>query len=255
MTTALEIDLNCDLGESFGAWTMGNDAALLDIVTSANIACGFHAGDSHQMATTVAAAAERGVRIGAHVSYPDKAGFGRRAMAVSPADIATDTLYQLGALDAFARAAGTRVRYVKAHGALYHRIAQDAQAAHAVIHAMQQYDPALRLLTLPGCIAFEAAVEAGINAVAEAFADRAYECNGQLVSRREEGAVITDAQQVVARMVELVRSGHISSRDGSPLALSAQSICVHGDTPGAVSLASQLRDGLQAAGIRLKAFT
>lgn len=190
------MDLNSDLGEGYGHWALGDDAALLEVVTSANVACGFHAGDPATIDRTVRTATDRGVAIGAQVSYPDLVGFGRREIDVPPDDLTADVLYQIGALEAFARAAGSRVRYVKPHGALYNRIARDPVQAAAVVEAIRRYDPALPLLTLPGSAAMRAAEDAGIPAVAEGFADRAYTGEGRLVSRREPGAVLHDPEQV-----------------------------------------------------------
>ncbi len=248
------IDLNSDLGEGFGAWSMGDDAALLDIVSSANIACGFHAGDPRHMARTVAAAAERGVTIGAHVSYPDRVGFGRRDMSLTAEEITTDVLYQIGALEAFARTAGTHIAYVKPHGALYNRMAVSELEAHAVVEALRRYGSGLHLLTLPGSVAQRAAEEASIPVVIEAFADRAYTREGRLVSRREPGAVIHDPQTVVERVVRLVREGRVRSHDGVDIPLNARTLCLHGDTPGAVALARAIRQGLEDAGVEVRAF-
>lgn len=237
-----EIDLNCDLGEGYGAWTLGDDAALLGLVSSANIACGFHAGDPRTMTRTVAAAAERGVAVGAQVSYPDLVGFGRRAMDVAPEDLTADVLYQLGALAGIARASGTAVRYVKAHGALYHRVAADPRQAAAVVEAVRRYDAGLPLLTLPGSVAAEVAAAAGVPVVAEGFADRAYAADGTLVPRDQPGAVLTDPAEVAARAVELATGRAV------------RSLCLHSDTPGAVDLARAVRSALDAAGVSVRAF-
>lgn len=250
----MEIDLNCDLGEGFGAWQMGNDAALLDLVSSANIACGFHAGDPRQMQRTVAAAVERGVAIGAHIAYPDRVGFGRRAMQLTAEEIRTDTLYQLGALQAFASAAGSRVRYVKPHGALYHRIAQDDAAAAALLQAIKQFDAGLPLVTLPGSAAQRVAQADGIRVITEAFADRAYQDDGSLLPRSEAGAVIHQPEQVVARVLRLIGEQKVHSHSGKDIALKADTLCVHGDTEGALELTRQLRQQLEAAGVTIKAF-
>ena len=248
------MDLNSDLGEGYGRWALGDDAALLEVVTSANVACGFHAGDPATIDRTVRAAVERGVSIGAQVSYPDLAGFGRRELDVAPADLTADVLYQLGALEAFARAAGSRVRYVKPHGALYNRIARDPVQAAAVVEAIRRYDPALPLLTLPGSAAMRAAEEAGIPAVAEGFADRAYTAEGRLVSRREPGAVLHDPGQVATRAVVMATEGRVETVDGGQVAVQVRSLCVHGDTPGAVELAKAVRAALDEAGLPLEAF-
>jgi UPF0271 protein len=248
------MDLNSDLGEGYGRWTLGDDAALLEIVTSANVACGFHAGDPATIDRTVRAAVERGVAVGAQVSYPDLVGFGRREIDVPPGDLTADVLYQLGALEAFARAAGSRVRYVKAHGALYNRIVRDPVQAAAVAEAIRRYDPALPLLTLPGSAAAAAAAEAGIEAVGEGFADRAYTGDGRLVSRREPGAVLEDPGRVAARAARMATEGRVGTVDGGEVAVEVRSLCVHGDTPGAVELARAVRAALEEAGVVLEAF-
>jgi 5-oxoprolinase (ATP-hydrolysing) subunit A len=248
------VDLNSDLGEGYGRWALGDDAALLKVVTSANVACGFHAGDPATIDRTVRAAAERGVAVGAQVSYPDLVGFGRREIDVPPDELTADVLYQIGALEAFARAAGGRVRYVKPHGALYNRIARDPVQAAAVVEAVRRYDPALPLLTLPGSAAMEAAAEAGIAAVGEGFADRAYTAEGRLVSRREPGAVLDDPERVAARAVAMATEGRVETIDGGDVTVEIASLCVHGDTPGAVELARAVRAALEEAGVALEAF-
>ena len=248
------MDLNSDLGEGYGHWALGDDAALLEVVTSANVACGFHAGDPATIDRTVRTATEHGVAIGAQVSYPDLVGFGRREIDEAPDDLTADVLYQIGALEAFARAAGSRVRYVKPHGALYNRIARDPVQAAAVVEAIRRYDPALPLLTLPGSAAMRAAEEAGIPAVAEGFADRAYTAEGRLVSRREPGAVLHDPGQVATRAVVMATEGRVETVDGGQVAVQVHSLCVHGDTPGAVELAKAVRAALDEAGLPLEAF-
>jgi len=248
------LDLNSDLGEGYGRWALGDDAALLEVVTSANVACGFHAGDPATIDRTVRAAVERGVAVGAQVSYPDLVGFGRREIDVPPDELTADVLYQLGALEAFAKAAGSRVRYVKPHGALYNRIARDPVQAAAVVEAIRRYDPALPLLTLPGSVAMEAAGEAGIPSVGEGFADRAYTAEGRLVSRREPGAVLHDPEQVAARAVVMAIEHRVEAAGGEQVAVEVRSLCVHGDTPGAVDLARAVRTALEHAGVTLEAF-
>jgi UPF0271 protein len=248
------MDLNSDLGEGYGHWTLGDDDALLEVVTSANVACGFHAGDPATIDRTVRRAVERGVAIGAQVSYPDLVGFGRRDMDVPPDDLTADVLYQLGALEAFAKAAGSRVRYVKPHGALYNRIAGDPVQAAAVVEAIRRYDPALPLLTLPGSVAMQAAGAAGIAAVGEGFADRAYTAEGRLQSRREPGAVLRDPDQVAARALRMATEGRVETVGGGEVAVEIRSLCVHGDTPGAVAMAKAVRAALDRAGVRLEAF-
>ncbi|HEY2238087.1 MAG TPA: 5-oxoprolinase subunit PxpA [Streptosporangiaceae bacterium] len=249
------IDLNADLGEGFGAWRLGDDETLLTVVTSANIACGFHAGDPLILRRCCAAAVAGGVAIGAQVSYRDLAGFGRREMDVPADELTAEVLYQLAALDGIARAEGGRVRYVKPHGALYNRIARDPVQARAVTAAVAAYDPSLPMLALPGSVAAQVAAEAGLRAAAEAFADRAYTPEGTLVSRREPGAVLSDVAEVTARAVGMVTRGQVTAIDGQQVAVEPESICVHGDTPGAVELARSVRRGLEEAGVRLASFT
>jgi UPF0271 protein len=248
------MDLNSDLGEGFGAWTLGDDAALLDVVTSANVACGFHAADPTTMRRTVEVAVARGVAVGAQVSYPDLVGFGRRYMDIAPENLTDDVLYQIGALEGFARAAGGRVRYVKPHGALYNRIADDPVQAAAVVEAVRRYDPSLPLLTLPGSAAMAAAAAAGVTAVAEGFADRAYTAEGRLLSRREPGAVLHDPAAVTARALRMATEQKVATVDGGEVAVPIRSLCVHGDTPGAVALARGVRRALQEAGVPLEPF-
>ena len=249
------IDLNSDLGESLGAWKMGDDAAMLDIVTSANVACGFHAGDAAGILATLRAAAARGVAVGAHVGYRDLAGFGRRNMDVASADLVADVIYQIGALQGLARAAGTTVRYVKPHGALYNTIAHDERQARDVIAAIRAADPSLVLVALAGSALVGWARAEGLTVVAEAFADRAYTAQGTLVPRREPGAVLHDAQAVARRMVRLVREGVVEAIDGCVTRVEADSICVHGDSPGAVQMARAVREALTREGVTLRAFT
>ncbi|TCO80856.1 UPF0271 protein [Plasticicumulans lactativorans] len=248
------IDLNSDLGEGYGAWKMGDDATMLGIVSSANVACGFHAGDPLTILTTVREAAARGVAIGAHVSYPDRVGFGRRPMDVTSAELTADVIYQIGALQGVCAAAGTRVRYVKPHGALYNTIATDARQADAVIAAIREIDPALILMGLSGTPVLDRARDAGLATVAEAFADRGYTPDGQLVSRRLPGAVLHDAEAVAARMLRLATEGTLAAADGSTLRLAADSICIHGDSPDAVGMARRVREVLVANGVTIASF-
>lgn len=250
----MTIDLNSDLGESYGAWRMGDDAAMLDLVSSANVACGFHAGDPAGILATLRAAAERGVAIGAHVAYPDLAGFGRRAMDIASADLRAAVIYQIGALQGLAAAAGTRVRYVKPHGALYNTIAHDARQAQDVIAAVRAVDPALALVVLAGSPLAGWARDAGLRTVAEAFADRGYRADGSLVPRNQPGAVLHDPEAVAERMLRLAREGTVVADDGSTVRVDAESICVHGDSPGAVALARRVRERLEAEGIAIRAF-
>ena len=248
------IDLNCDLGEGFGAWTAGDDEALLDVVTSANIACGFHAGDPTIMRRICQRAADNGVAIGAHVGYRDLAGFGRRPMTVAPEDLVNDVLYQIAALDGFARVAGTRVSYIKPHGALYNTVASDAGQAAAVVEAVHRYDPGLALLGLPDSQSLAAARAKGLIGVPEAFADRAYDHRGRLVPRGVSGAVIHDVEAVVKRALTMVWTGTVTAVDGSEVPLSPRSLCIHGDTPDAVEMARRVRDALATSGAVLAPF-
>ncbi|MFJ6158901.1 LamB/YcsF family protein [Pseudarthrobacter sp. NPDC092184] len=248
------IDLNSDVGESFGNWTMGDDAAIFRSVSSANIACGFHAGDPSTIARTCREAVAAGISIGAHVGYRDLAGFGRRFLDCSPTELADDVLYQLGALEGIARAAGGRISYVKPHGALYNTIVTHREQAQAVVDAVKAFGGDLPMLLLPGSVALDAAEAAGLRGVAEAFADRAYNPDGTLVSRREPGAVLHDEDAVAANMVRLATEGTIVARDGSTIKTSAESICLHGDTAGAVSMAAAVRRELEASGVDIRSF-
>lgn len=252
---SITLDLNSDLGEGFGVWQLGDDLALLQIVTSANVACGFHGGDPTIMRRVCAEAVRRDVSVGAHVGYRDLAGFGRRAMDVEPDRLADDVLYQLAALDGIARAEGGRVRYVKPHGALYNRTVTDQAQAAAVVAAVTAYDPSLPILGLPGSHLLRQAEEAGLPAEPEAFADRGYRPDGSLAKRGSPGALVTDPTEVAARCVEMATTGRVTAVDGSSVTVNPRSLCVHGDTPGAVDLARQVRDALQDAGVRLAAFS
>jgi len=248
------VDLNADLGESFGAWRLGDDEAMLAIVTSANIACGFHAGDPLTLRKACAHAVARGVRIGAQVSYRDLAGFGRRDMTVPPDELEAEILYQIAALDGVARAEGGRVSYVKPHGALYNRAARDHEQAAVIAAAVASYDPGLPLLTLPGSATEAAAEEVRLRTVSEAFADRGYADDGSLVPRGQRGALITDPEAVAARAVAMVTEGIVDTIEGHRLELAPRSVCVHGDTPGAVALATAVRGALERAGVTLAPF-
>ena len=247
------IDLNCDLGESFGAWRMGDDAALLALVSSANIACGFHAGDPPIMHDTVAQAVTHGVALGAHVSLPDLQGFGRREMSVTPAEAHALTLYQIGALHAFARAAGTRLAHVKPHGALYHMAARDRLLADAIANAVRAFDPRLRLFGLAGSALLDAGRALGLPLAAEAFADRRYRADGSLQPRREPGAVIEDVAEATAQALGMLRDGAVPTIDGGRLQLQVDTLCVHGDGAHAVLFAGTLRLALESAGVRIAA--
>jgi UPF0271 protein len=250
----MRIDLNADVGESFGAWTLGDDDAMLGVVTSANVACGFHAGDPLTLRTTCRYAAERGVVVGAQVGYHDLAGFGRRFVDVPPDELAADVIYQIGALAAMARVAGTRVAYVKPHGALYNAIVTHEAQARAVVEAVVAVDRSLPVMGLPGSAVLELAAGAGLRTVTEAFADRAYTGDGLLVPRSQPGAVLRDVDVVAARVVRLVRDRVVTSVDGRDVAVEAESVCIHGDTPGAVRMARAVRSALEAEGVTVRPF-
>lgn len=249
-----KMDINSDLGESFGAWRMGDDAAMLDIVTSANVACGFHAGDPAGILQTLRQAAARGVAVGAHVAYPDLVGFGRRNMDPTSSELVADVIYQIGALQAMARAAGATLGYVKPHGALYNTITVEQEQARAVAAAVHAVDPGLPVLGLAGSAFFAEAKRLGLRTVAEVFADRAYLPDGQLVPRHHEGAVLREPEEIADRVAVMVRAGQVSAIDGSMIDVDAESICVHGDSPGAVQIATAVRRRLEAEGVTLKAF-
>jgi UPF0271 protein len=248
------VDLNSDLGEGFGIWTLGDDDALLDIVTSANVACGFHAGDPNILRRVCELAVRHDVAIGAQVSYRDLAGFGRRSMDIDAASLTNDVIYQIAALDGFSRIAGSRVRYVKPHGALYNRTVHDEHQAAAVVAALVAYDHTLPLLGLPGSALLRHAEHAGLSAVPEAFADRGYTAQATLVPRSLPGALLHDPGEVAQRMVSMVMTGRLQSVDGSEVAVSARSICVHGDSPGAVAMAVAVRKALAEAGVEIRSF-
>jgi UPF0271 protein len=249
------IDLNSDLGESFGAWSFGDDEAMLSIITSANVACGFHAGDPSVMRSVCRHAVGGDVAIGAQVSYPDLLGFGRRFLDMTSDELRDAVLYQLGALDAFAQVAGSQISYVKPHGALYHAVASERVLADALITAVVEYDPSLAVLGPPGSSVLASADAAGLEAVPEAFADRAYRPDGGLVPRREAGSVLTDPAAVAERAVRMVVDREVVAVDGSVIGIAARSLCVHSDTPGAVAIARSVRDGLDAAGVGVHRFT
>ena len=236
------MDLNADLGESYGRWTLGDDEAMLDLITSANVACGFHAGDPATLLRTCAQAAERGVVIGAQVGYPDLAGFGRRFLDISAADLTAGVLYQIGALDGLARSVGARVRYVKPHGALYNTAVEHEEQAAAVVAAARAYDPGLPLLGLPGSALLRIAAEQGLRPVTEYFIDRSYTPEGRLVDRRRPDALISDPAEAARRAVRAAHEGR------------AESMCTHGDSPGAVEMARTVRRALTDAGVELAPF-
>lgn len=246
------IDFNSDLGEGFGAYRLGDDEAILAAVTSANIACGYHAGDPAVMRRTLALCKERGVAPGAHPGYPDLLGFGRRAMAVSPDEVYDYVLYQLGALHGLAKAAGMQLQHVKPHGALYNQADVDPRLAEAIAAAVKAFDPELILLVPASSAMAAAGRAAGLRVAAEVFADRAYTPEGRLVDRRLPGAMIKDPQEAAARVVEMVERGTVTAIDGSKLTIAADSVCVHGDSPTAVSFAVAVRQALSERGIEIR---
>lgn len=245
----MRIDLNCDMGESFGRYTLGDDAAMLDLVTSANVACGLHAGDPTVMQATVALAAQKGVAVGAHPGYPDVQGFGRRAMALTPAEIEATVLYQIGALAGFVRAAGVPLVHVKPHGALYNVAACDRTVAEAIVRAVMTFDSDLIVVTLPDSALRDAAWAAGLRVACEGFVDRAYREDGSLVPRSEPGAVIHDPVLATARAIRMVTRGEVEAITGKIVPLHIDTLCVHGDTPGAVAIAAALRPALETEGV------
>ena len=248
------VDLNSDLGEGFGHWQLGDDDALLQIVTSANVACGFHASDPSIMRRVCDQAVRHEVAIGAQVGYRDLPGFGRRFIDIEPEALTQDVIYQISALDGFAHVAGSRVRYVKPHGALYNAIVHHEEQAAAVVQAMVDYDATLPVLGLPGSVWLRRAKEAGLTVVEEAFADRAYTPEATLVSRRLPGSVLHEPADIAARCLAMATGGTITDIEGGTLALSPGSICVHGDTAGAVEIARRVRETLTEASVTLSAF-
>jgi 5-oxoprolinase (ATP-hydrolysing) subunit A len=248
------VDLNSDLGESYGRWELGDDDAMLDHITSANVACGFHAGDPSTLRRCCELAAERGVTVGAQVGYPDLAGFGRRFIDMDPGELTDAITYQIGALEALARVAGTRVAYVKPHGALYNAVVRHETQAAAVVAAVRSYDASLPILGLPGSSLLQQADDAELATVAEAFADRGYTPEGTLVSRREAGALLRDPDDIAERAVRMATRSEVVAVDGSVVSITVRSICLHGDTPGAIAIARAVRAALDAADVTLRAF-
>ena len=246
-----QVDLNSDLGESFGAYRIGCDEEVLDQVTSANVACGFHAGDPVVLNRTLALAKAKGVAVGAHPGYPDLMGFGRREMKLSPDEAYDYVLYQLGAFAAFAKTHGLAVQHLKAHGALYNAAGKDIGLALAVCRAVRDFDPEIILLGLSGSQLIEAARELGLKAASEVFADRAYEEDGSLVNRKKPGAMIEDEAEAIQRVVRMVKEGRITAVTGRDIPVKADSICVHGDGPKALAFTSRIRARLQAEGVEL----
>jgi UPF0271 protein len=250
----MKIDLNCDTGEGFGVYRLGCDEEIIPLVTSVNIACGFHASDPVNMYNTVKLAKKYGVAVGVHPSYPDLTGFGRRALAATPEEVKADVIYQIGALKGFCLAEGVSLQHVKAHGALYNVADKDISVATAIAEAVKAVDPGLYMVCLSQSAMIEAAQKVGVRYVEEAFADRAYTREGNLVSRRLEGSVIHDPALVAQRVVRMVKEKAVTSIDGVEVALNAETICLHGDTPGAVAIARTIREALTAAGVKLQAF-
>lgn len=247
------IDLNCDMGESFGAWTMGNDAAVMPYVTSANIACGFHAGDPATMRKTVASAVQHGVVLGAHPGLPDLAGFGRRAMAINPDDVYDLVVVQVGALAAVAATQGARLHHVKAHGALYNMASSQPEIAAAIAAAVHDVDNSLILYALANSVQVQAAREAGLVVAQEVFADRSYQNNGLLTPRNQSGAMITDVKEATVQVLQMVQQGTVTAQDGTSVAVSADTLCLHGDQPGAVEFARHIRQALEQEGVTIAA--
>jgi len=250
----MRIDLNSDLGESFGPWPMGDDAALMASISSANVACGFHAGDPGTMRATVALAKASGVAVGAHPGFPDLVGFGRREMKATPREVEDFVLYQVAALAGIAAGQGVRLQHVKAHGALYNMACRDRALADAIARAVAAIDKRLILFGLPNSELIKAGQQAGLPVAAEVFADRAYEADGSLAARQKAGSVIHDPAAVVARAIKMVRERQVVALDESVIALEADTICLHGDTAGAADLARAVRAGLEAAGIEIRSF-
>lgn len=248
------IDLNSDLGENVPERVVSDDAAMLQIVTSANVSCGFHAGSPQGIRDTLATAVEQGVTIGAHPGYDDYENFGRTNLTIAPAELQAQVEYQLGALMGLAAAVGGSVRYVKPHGAMYNTIARDAVLARAVVAAVKAVDPSLVFLGLAGGVATDIAAQQGLTVAAEAFADRAYQPDGQLVSRTEPGSVLHDPDVVAQRMLRFAEEGVIEAVDGSLVRVAAQSICVHGDSPGSIAMARATRALLESSGVTIAPF-
>ncbi len=249
----MRVDLNADVGESVGPWPMGDDERLIPLVTSVNVACGAHAGDPLTIDRTVRAAAAHGVAVGAHPGYPDLVGFGRRDLDMAPDELEASLLYQVGAVAAFARAAGTPLRHVKPHGALYNLAARDPSVAGTVARAVARVSGELVLVGLAGSALLAAASDAGLTPAAEAFADRAYEADGALRSRRQPGALLELPELAAAQALSIVRDGCVTSHDGQVIAVRADTICIHGDTPGAADFAKAIRAVLTNAGVTIAA--
>ena len=249
----MRIDLNADVGESFGAYTIGHDAGLMRSITSANIAAGFHAGDPTVLRDTIRMAKASRVAVGAHPGFPDLVGFGRRELFVAPKEAEDFVLYQIAAVAGVAAAEGVRMQHVKPHGALFNMAVRNAELAAAIARAVAAFDSSLILFGLPGSEILKAGRAAGLRVAAEVFADRAYQADGSLASRRTPGSVIHDADAVVSRAVRMVKERTVVALDGALVMLEADTICIHGDTHGSDELAARVRAGLEAAGVRVKA--
>lgn len=249
--TMYRVDLNSDLGESFGRYTLGSDDQIIPLITSANVACGFHASDPVVMNKTIEMAREAGIHVGAHPGYPDLMGFGRRNMTISPAEAKAYTLYQIGALDAFCKAAGLEMQHVKPHGAFYNMAAKDYKLAHGICEAIEEYNPKLILMALSGSEMIRAAEDCGLRAASEVFADRAYEEDGTLVNRSKEGAMITDEDEAIARVVRMIKEQKVTAITGKDIPLKADSICVHGDGAKALAFVAKIRETLTKEGIEI----
>jgi 5-oxoprolinase (ATP-hydrolysing) subunit A len=247
------IDLNCDMGESFGAWKMGTDEAIMPYITSVSIACGFHGGDPDTMRRTVEGALRHGVAVGAHPGFPDLIGFGRRDMNVTPDEARNFVLYQVGALSAFVRAQGAKLSHVKPHGALYNRAARDAQLASAIVLAVKEFDPSLVFIGLANSELTRSGERIGLRVANEVFADRTYQPDGTLTSRRLPHAMVKDPREAAARVVRMVREGKVKTVDGQDYSVRADTVCIHGDTPGALEFAQTVRQELEEAGIEIGA--
>jgi UPF0271 protein len=249
----MHMDLNCDMGESFGAYTIGHDAEVMPFITSANVACGFHGGDPMVIRDTIRLAKKHGVAVGAHPGFPDLVGFGRREMHMTAREVEDSLIYQIGAVAGLAAAEGVPLQHVKAHGALYNMAVRDAALAEAIARAIAAVDRSLIMFGLPGSELIRAGEKLGLEVAPEAFADRAYEPDGQLVSRRKPGAIIHDPAVVVARVVRMAREGVVAAIDGSTVRLNATTVCTHGDTPGAHELVRHIRQGLEREGVKVRA--
>lgn len=247
-----KIDLNCDLGESYGAYHLGMDEEIIPLISSANVACGFHAGDFNTMAKTAKLCGEKGISMGAHPGFPDLQGFGRRSMNLSPAEVRNLITYQVGALAAFCRSAGVRLRHVKPHGALYNMAAKNPDLAKAICQGIYDFDPSLILLGLSGSEMLKQAKEIGLPYAAEVFADRAYEDDGTLVARSKPGAMITDEDEAVARVIRMILEHKVTSINGKDIEICPDSVCVHGDSPKALLFVKKIRAALEAEGIAIQ---